>query len=175
VSADHGVERWIVAHRAPWLDWLFEELSRIGEGGTVWLLLALVLTLVRREPRILLLVALADLAADLAASALKAIIPRHRPHVHALVAVPHTHSFPSGHAATSFACATVLAGLEPRLRVPLFLLAAAVAYSRLYNGVHWPLDVLGGAVLGVAVGCGVRALRLPAARRPRSPRGPRTG
>ena len=89
-----------------------------------------------------------------------------RPHLHALVARPHTHSFPSGHATTSFACATVLALLLPRLRVPLFLLAAAVAWSRVYVGVHYPLDVLGGAVLGVAIALALRVLVRREARRP---------
>jgi undecaprenyl-diphosphatase len=109
----------------------------------------------------------ADALGQLVSSLLKAAIPRARPHDHPLVAQPHTHSFPSGHATTSFACATVLALMLPRLRVPLFLLAAAISWSRVYVGVHWPLDVFAGAALGVGIGVGVaRALpRLAGARR----------
>jgi undecaprenyl-diphosphatase len=49
----------------------------------------------------------------------------------------------------------VLASLAPRWRVPFFLLAALIAFSRIYNGVHYPTDVLAGSALGVLVGLGV--------------------
>jgi undecaprenyl-diphosphatase len=141
----------------------------------VWLGIALVLALLQRRPALFVAVAAADGVADALASGLKAVIPRRRPHLDHLVALPHSHSFPSGHASTSFACATVLAGLAPKLAVPAFVLAAAIAYSRLYNGVHYPLDVVGGALLGVAVGLAVRSLLQRAARRPGSGRGWRAG
>ena len=170
---DRRVESWIVDHRVSWLNWLFEELSRIGAYGLVWLAIALAFALLKRRASIFVLVLAADAIADLLQALLKGAIPRARPHVSHLIALPHSHSFPSGHAATSFACATVLAALIPRWRIAFFVLAAAIAYSRLYNGVHYPLDVLGGAVLGVLVG--ITALRLPAARRRGSRRGLRTG
>ncbi len=66
--------------------------------------------------------------------------------------VPHSGAFPSGHAASAFACATVIGWTSPRLRIPVIVLAAAIAWSRVYVGVHWPLDVLGGALLGVLMG-----------------------
>jgi undecaprenyl-diphosphatase len=75
------------------------------------------------------------------------VFPEPKPLVH----VPHSGSFPSGHAATAFACATVLAWWDRRLAVPAFVMAALIAWSRVYVGVHWPLDVLGGAALGVLV------------------------
>jgi hypothetical protein len=49
----------------------------------------------------------------------------------------------------------VLAALAPRWRLPFFALAALIAFSRLYNGVHYPTDVLAGSVLGVLVGLAV--------------------
>jgi undecaprenyl-diphosphatase len=110
--------------------------------------------------------------ADWSATGLKALIDRPRPPVRyaepkALVPVPHDASFPSGHAATSFAAATILSFASPRLAPFFFLLAAAIAFSRVYVGVHYPLDVIGGAVLGVFV---ATSLRLLVRARRRSPR-----
>jgi undecaprenyl-diphosphatase len=69
-----------------------------------------------------------------------------------LVSTPQSPSFPSGHAATAFAAATVVAAFHPRLRVPVFALAALVALSRVYLGVHYWLDIVAGAALGVILG-----------------------
>jgi undecaprenyl-diphosphatase len=117
----------------------------------VWLAIALALAVVRRRPSVFALVLVADVAADLLADLGKALVHRHRPFVHQLGPSTATHSFPSGHSATSFACAAVLASLAPRLRVPLYALAVLIALSRLYNGDHFPLDVLAGAALGSIV------------------------
>jgi len=137
----------------------------------VWLVLGLALTLAWRRWQPFALVVLADAAADGLAGLLKAAVGVERPHeAHDLLALPHSKSFPSGHSATSFACATILAFLLPRAAPAFYLLAAAIAYSRLYVGVHWPTDVIAGAALGV-----VTALLLRAAIRTRSVRGPRRG
>ena len=115
-----------------------------------------VLALIWRRPWLLVLVLASDFVADGLSLGLRQAIGRDRPPLvypepKALVAVPHTGAFPSGHASSAFACAAVLAWASPRLRVPALVLAAAIAWSRVYVGVHWPLDVLGGAVLGVLV------------------------
>ena len=162
----------MVHHRVGALDDVFVWLSRIGRLGLVWIGIALALALLRRRPVLLLLVVAADGIADVLARGIKSVVDEQRPAIRyveptALVPVPKDHSFPSGHAATSFACATVLALAFPRLAVPLYLLAAAIAFSRVYVGVHYPLDVLGGAALGIAIAIARRWL---ARARPRSRR-----
>jgi undecaprenyl-diphosphatase len=132
----------------------------------VWLALGLVLSLVARRAAPFVLVLLAVLAADGLASLVKAAVGEKRPSdPHPLVAIPHSHSFPSGHTATAVAGAVVLSHLAPRWTPVFAVLAAAIAYSRLYVGVHFPLDVAGGAAIGAAT-----ALLLLAAARRRSGR-----
>jgi undecaprenyl-diphosphatase len=125
--------------------------------------LALVLCAVYRRWGTLVLTVVAIALADWSTTGIKALVDRPRPPLRypepkTLVPVPHDASFPSGHAATSFAAATVLTFAFPRLAAPLFVLAAAVAFSRVYVGVHYPLDVIGGAVLGVLVAIALRRL-----------------
>jgi undecaprenyl-diphosphatase len=156
---DRHLESWIAGHRVSALDPVFRWLSYVGTWGLIWLVIAVVLALTRRRWQILLWVAFADLAAQLSTDAIKAIVHRDRPKVHTLVAEPHSHSFPSGHAASSFACAFVLASFSPRLSVPLYVLAALIAFSRAYVGVHFPLDIIGGALLGLLIGWATERLR----------------
>jgi undecaprenyl-diphosphatase len=173
---DRHLEAWQVAHRTGVLNLVFKELTYAGTYGALWLLLAALFALAFRRPQVFVWTLIVDAIGELAADGLKAAIPRARPHVHALVTRPHTHSFPSGHATTSFACATVLAFAVPRLRLPLLLLAAAIAWSRVYVGVHYPLDVLAGALLGAAIGiAAIRVLPRLAAIRRRSRPAPRAG
>jgi membrane-associated phospholipid phosphatase len=145
---------------------VFVWLTRIGTDGLVWIALAAGVALAWRRFAPFVLTALAVALADGLTELVKLAVGEHRPTgTHPLVAMPSSDSFPSGHTSTAFAAATVLARLEPRSAPGLFLLAAAIGYSRLYVGVHFPLDIAGGAVLGVAT-----ALLLLAAARRRSVR-----
>jgi undecaprenyl-diphosphatase len=153
----------VVHHRAGWLNPVFEGLSYAGKLGLLWIVIALVLCGVYRRWGVLALTVIAVGVADWSATGLKALIDRPRPPLRyaepkTLVPVPHDASFPSGHAATSFAAATMLSLAFPRLAPLLYVLAAAVAFSRVYVGVHYPLDVIGGALLGVIAAIAVRFL-----------------
>ena len=84
------------------------------------------------------------------------------------VRMPASTSFPSGHAASGFAFASAIAREQPWLGLALRFLAAAVAYSRVHTGVHYPGDAVAGALIGASTGQAVAGLmdRLPPTRRP---------
>jgi undecaprenyl-diphosphatase len=159
LSWDRRLESWIAGHRVSELDPVFRGLTYIGSWAIVWLAIAVVVAALSRRWQVVLWVAVADVSAQLSTSLIKAVVPRDRPNVHTLVPALHTHSFPSGHAASSFACAVVLAAFVPRFRVALYVLAALIAFSRCYVGVHYPLDVVAGALLGLLLGKATLELR----------------
>jgi undecaprenyl-diphosphatase len=173
VSLDHRLEHWVVTHRAEPFNTIFVGLSHLGSYGFVWLVLAGLAVWLQRRPVVFPLVLAAYLASAIVSDAIKSAVVRPRPGAHPLVAAPTTHSFPSGHATTSFACAATLAPFVPRRGAPvLYLLATAIAFSRVYIGVHYPLDVLGGAALGLLVATSLRLLRAaPRRSRPARPAG----
>ena len=152
-------------HRLPPLDGLMWALSAVGRGGLIWLAVGMSLAIARRYPwRALIPLALAVLLTTLVADRLlKPLVARERPFVRTpeIVVIggrPLDRSFPSGHAANSFAGAVVLSRLAPSGQAVWWALAILIAYSRVYLGVHYPLDVVGGAIVGVI--CAAITLRL---------------
>ena len=168
---DRSIRDLVVDHRVGLLDPLFQGLSYVGSFGIVWLLLAVAISgFSWSRPWLWTRVGAAILLAEGISGGLKEWVGRDRPPVAdpepgTLVHLPDTYSFPSGHATVAFACAATLALAVPRLRWPLYGLAALIAFSRVYVGVHFPLDVVAGAVLGVGI---ARALRMLAAALRRS-------
>lgn len=116
-----------------------------------WLMIFIVGT--RKDRKTLIIVVLAVLLSDLATDVLKNLIHRVRPcnalaDARILAGCTESFSFPSGHATNVFAAAVYLSYFYRRY-LPIFLvLASLVAYSRIYVGVHYPLDVVGGIVVG---------------------------
>ncbi len=148
---------WIQLHlRCGFLDWLMPFVSGLSNHGEVWIVFAALLLLIRRAYG---LSAAGALALDLIACnmILKPLIGRirpfaFRPELPLLVSPPGDASFPSGHTAAAFAVVFALKTAGSSLWRPALVLAAVTAFSRLYLYVHWPTDVLGGILLGAAVG-----------------------
>jgi len=136
-------------------------LTHLG-GATSTILVSLVLVLLGGELRSLgLVIAAANAMSHIVVQALKRLVARPRPadahgNVLALIAVPDAYSFPSGHAAASFAVATPIAAFSPVIAPAVLGLASLVAVSRVTLRVHHPSDVAAGALLGV--GAAIAAL-----------------
>ncbi len=150
----------------PVLDSCMIFINRINEYGLLWLvLLGMLATLGGRTGRWAALAGLVALVVGLASSeVLKNLVKQPRPFlsladVRLLVDSPNSYSFPSVNVTCAFAaCSGVLLTVWRLFsQVPLWgwgylILAAALSYSRVYVGVHYPSDVLGGALLGISVG-----------------------
>ncbi|MGI6126789.1 MAG: phosphatase PAP2 family protein [Planifilum sp.] len=148
------------ALRTPGLDQFMIAVTTIGDLGMVWLAMGCALLFSKRYRTlgigILVAVALAGVVTE---CILKPMIMRPRPcdvntSVALLVSHPYGSSFPSGHTCASFAAFGILlfAQAPRKLTVPAGILAILIAFSRLYLYVHYPSDVLAGAVIGLALG-----------------------
>lgn len=175
----HGFQ-WVIDHRVSALDPFFVGLTYIGTAGIVWIALSLLLAW-RTQRNVLpvgVLVAVCVWGADVATSAVKAFVARPRPyislhHVHVLTSRPTSSSFPSGHATTAFAGAVVLSYLWPRAALAFTALATAIAFSRIYVGVHYPFDVISAGAVGAStsvIGIAVTRRFFPQVTRHFSPR-----
>lgn len=156
VGADTAVFRWVNG----WPGWLYPPMWVIQLSGVIGAapLLAVIAALLRRFRLAAALVAATLLKTSLQAVA-KAFVQRYRPGqtlsdvIVRHGAASHGLSFPSGHAMVIFAIAALVTPyLAGRWKILPWVLAAAVGLSRMYLGAHFPLDVAGGAGLGLFFG-----------------------
>ena len=172
---------WFQTLHTPILDKIMTSITKLGDAGIFWIILTLLFLIIPKMRKTGIIMA-AALIMDLLICnvAVKNLVARTRPYdvntsVQLLVAKLHDYSFPSGHTAASFASVTALylAG-EKKLWKPALVLACLIAVSRLYLYVHYPTDVLAGAVIGIL--CGAAASKLTemaaAAREARRDSGP---
>jgi undecaprenyl-diphosphatase len=146
--------------RQPYLNIFFKTITHLGDSGIIWIVLCLLLLISKRHRKegmgVLVALVIGFVVTNLL---LKNLVARPRPYtllqeLTILVNRPSDFSFPSGHACSSFAAALTMFRLSnKRIGVPALLLAVLIAFSRLYVGVHFPSDVMVGALIGVAASC----------------------
>lgn len=159
MSLDQTILYWIQDNLScGLLDLLMPKLTLLGSGGAIWLLAAggMLCTKKYRRQGVILLAGLV-VGVLVGNVCLKNLIARPRPcwldnSVKLLVSSPTDYSFPSGHTLASALGATVLTKTNRRFGWAAIPIAAIIAFSRLYLFVHFPSDILAGAVLGVAIG-----------------------
>ncbi|WP_222909612.1 bifunctional DedA family/phosphatase PAP2 family protein [Pseudomonas sp. DNDY-54] len=160
VEFDEGLMTVIQGERSPIFDRFMVVVTRAGDFHTqLWAAVLLSLLLIgMKQVRAAVFAILTLLGTAMANGALKETFGRIRPEV--LLEPLDTFSFPSGHSSAAFAFFLTLGvlagrGQPPRLRLAWVLLAGlpatAIALSRVYLGVHWPTDVIAGAVLAATV------------------------
>ena len=162
MSFDQSILYWIHDNLSCGvLDVLMPKLPLLGSGGAIWLLAAAIM-LCTKEYRRQGVILLAGLAVGVLVGnvCLKNLIARPRPcwlddSVKLLISVPTDYSFPSGHTLSSVIGATVLTKTDRRFGWAAIPLAAIIAFSRLYLFVHYPSDILAGAILGMVIGLAV--------------------
>lgn len=161
-AVDDPARRFAESHRSGALTTAFRVVTELGAPVTLVSVLGVAAVVLVRRLRLRAAVPVVAVALGaLAETVLKALTRRARPPIAGRVVPAGGFSFPSGHATAAFACAVALVLVLRRLRTrwanPLALVlvvfAIAVAASRVYLGVHWLSDVVGGAGLGTTVAC----------------------
>lgn len=144
--------------RNPFLNPIVIFITSLGDGGFVWILATIALLIPKKTRKIGYMSALALLGSLLINNTLiKNLVARPRPYtvlseLQILIPKPGEYSFPSGHTSSSFAAAAVFyRQLPKKFGVPAITLAVLIGLSRLYVGVHYPTDVLAGAVMGIVL------------------------
>ena len=152
---------WIAGHlRCGFLDAVMPAVTALGNGGIFWIALALLMLALPKYRRAGLAMSIALVLGLVVCNlTLKPLVARIRPYdyqllhfgksISLLIAAPHDFSFPSGHTIASFEGATALLLYNRKLGVPAMVLAALIAFSRLYLYVHYPTDVLTSVILGI--------------------------
>lgn len=160
-TIDFKILNWIQMNmKSSAMDDLMPMVTTLGDGGILWLIIAVLLLRTARYRAgglaLLCVLIVCFLCGNLM---LKNIAGRSRPcdlvpDYPLLIARPHDYSFPSGHTLSSFAAAMVIFSIRPLWGMAAFVVASLIAFSRLYLYVHFPSDVLAGMVMGIAAAWG---------------------
>nr|MBP3599222.1 phosphatase PAP2 family protein [Eubacterium sp.] len=156
---DYGILQWFQQIHNDFLTETYRFFTIIGEGGAVWIAVAILLLCFRETRKHGVIVAFSlILCLVFGNGLLKNIVARPRPcwrhpEVEMLIGIPTDYSFPSGHTFSSFAAALSLFHWKKSVGFGAFCVAVLIATSRLYFFVHYPTDILAGIMLGTVLAC----------------------
>lgn len=143
------------------LDFVMPKITFLGNVGLIWILAAVIMVIFKkyRKNGIMLAISL-GCCLIIGNLLLKNIVARPRPcwineSVNMLISIPLDSSFPSGHTMSAFAAAAVIMYTNRKWGIAAYILAALIAFSRLYLYVHFPTDIIAGAVIGSAIGLAI--------------------
>ena len=147
--------------RSPFMDELMPKITILGDKGLFFIFVSIFM-LFFKQYRNCGISCLTGMMCGVIVGNLivKNIVRRSRPcwindKIDMLIEVPKDYSFPSGHTLAAFIFATVVLHYDTRIGIPALIIAAAIAFSRMYLYVHFPTDILFGVVLGILIGCSV--------------------
>ena len=149
---------WFQKLHGPLQDKLAIIITHLGSGGVFWIAVTLLLLVVQKDRRVGISMAFALATEVIICNViLKNAVQRDRPcwidtSVELLVKSPSDYSFPSGHSSASFAAAVALLMYDRKWGTAAVILAVLIGLSRLYLFVHFPTDVLAGALIGTVMG-----------------------
>ncbi|MBQ4082045.1 MAG: phosphatase PAP2 family protein [Clostridia bacterium] len=161
-SVDYAVLDAIQGIHTDFLDAAMRTVTHLGDGGVFWLAMGVILCFPQKTRKwgfgLILAVIFGAIGCNVI---LKNAVQRIRPYDNPLgtftaeqlmaqgIDLPHDWSFPSGHTTASFAAATAIFLRSKKVGTPLLILAAVIAFSRLYLYIHYPSDVLVGMLWGI--------------------------
>ena len=156
-SLDGNILLWIQQYlRSEFFTPLWTFITTSGNGGLIWIAITCFLLAFKKTRKVGVMCAVSLVFSLIFTNILiKPLVARTRPYeliegLAILIDKPHDFSFPSGHTTAAFATAWVMfRQLPKKAGIPVLVYAFLMAFSRLYVGVHYPTDVIGGIVLGI--------------------------
>ena len=160
-EAEFSILNGIQNIRCGFLDWFFTLITHLGDAGIIWIIIAVACLFFKKTRKAGICMGMALIMGLICGNLiLKNVIARERPYtyelaamtadkVKELISLPHDYSFPSGHTQASFAAATSIFMYNKKYGTAAYVLAALIAFSRMYLYVHFPTDIIGGILLGI--------------------------
>lgn len=144
------------------MDTIMKGITHLGDAGIIWIIITLCLLISKQYRKLGILMAIGLILGLIIGNGIvKNLVSRQRPFELAdsinrnffiKIDKPTDRSFPSGHTQASFIAATILMMAKRKFGIPALILAFLIGFSRLYLKVHFPTDVLGGMLMGIAIG-----------------------